>query len=170
MSLRVVEPGLCSLIVDNGRPRTRSLGVPSGGPADYSSFALGNAILGNPANAAALEIALVGPTLQAITRTGAVVFGSPVALSSGHQRLTCNQSFTLEPGEELHIAGIRDGARAYLCVIGGFQTPVILGCRCSLAPVRRDDMLPCAESSMRARAIHLPSASLEQTIADAFLD
>ena len=131
---------------------------------------MGNAILGNPANAAALEIALVGPTLQAITRTGAVVLGAPVTLSSGRQRLVCNQSFTLEPGEELQIGGIRDEARTYLCVVGGFQTPEILGSRCSLAPVRRDDMLPCSESSVRARAIRLPSASLEQSIAAAFLD
>jgi len=154
MSLRVLEPGLCSLIVDGGRPRTRSLGVPSGGPADHSAFVLGNSLLGNPASAAALEITLAGPVLQALARTGIVVLGAPVSLTSARQRLVCNQSFTLEAGEELHIGGIRHGARTYLCTAGGFQTPEILGSRSALAPVQRDDVLPCAESSARRRTIH----------------
>ena len=68
MSLRLLEPGLCSLIVDGGRPRTRSLGVVAGGPADSSAFSLGNALLGNPPDAAALEITLAGPVIQATSR------------------------------------------------------------------------------------------------------
>jgi 5-oxoprolinase (ATP-hydrolysing) subunit C len=154
MSLRVVEPGLCSLVVDGGRPRTRSLGVPSGGPADYSAFILGNALLGNTPEAAALEITLAGPILQATQQIAAAVVGAPSQLSSGRQCLVCNQSFTLETGKELHIGSIPAGARAYLCVAGGFQTAEILGSRCSLAPVRRDEILPCDESSVRRRAIY----------------
>jgi 5-oxoprolinase (ATP-hydrolysing) subunit C len=153
MSLRITEPGLCSLIVDGGRPRTRSLGVPCGGPADYSAFFLGNALLGNTPCAAALEMTLAGPVVQALTRTGAVVFGAPPLLNGGRQPLVGNQSFTLEAGEQLHIGSIPHGARAYLCVIGGFQTPLILGSRCSLEPVRRDDLLPCSESSARRQGI-----------------
>ena len=65
MSLRVVEPGLYTLIVDHGRPGSRSLGVPVGGAADRFSLALGNALVGNPPDTAALEISLAGPTLQA---------------------------------------------------------------------------------------------------------
>ena len=38
MSLRVLEPGLQTLVVDLGRPGTRSLGVPVGGAADLPEF------------------------------------------------------------------------------------------------------------------------------------
>src|SRR5262249_15766139 len=65
MTLSVLEPGLCTLVVDFGRPRTRSLGVPVGGAADRSALAIGNALVGNEPDAAALEISLAGPTLQA---------------------------------------------------------------------------------------------------------
>ena len=99
MSLRVLEPGLCSLVVDHGRPRTRSLGVPVGGAADRSAMAIGNAMLGNPPDAAALEIALVGPALSALRRAGAVVVGAPFQLSSGRQPLSTNKSFTLTADE-----------------------------------------------------------------------
>ena len=34
MPLRVLDPGLYTLIVDFGRPRSRALGVPVGGAAE----------------------------------------------------------------------------------------------------------------------------------------
>jgi 5-oxoprolinase (ATP-hydrolysing) subunit C len=153
MSFRIVEPGLCSLIVDGGRPRTRSLGVPCGGPADESAFVLGNALLGNPAHSAALEITLAGPVLQALDSTGVAVVGAPVSLSTGRQNMPGNRSFTLEAGEELHFGGIGHGARAYLCVSEGFQTPEVLGSRCSMGPVRRDDILHCAPTHTPRRLL-----------------
>jgi biotin-dependent carboxylase-like uncharacterized protein len=153
MSLRVLEPGLCSLVVDHGRPRTRSLGVPVGGAADCSAMAIGNAMLGNPPDAAALEITLVGPALSAWRRAGAVVVGAPFQLSSGRQPLTTNKSFILAADEELHIGGAPHGARAYLCVVGGFQTPVVLGSRSSLAPLRGGEELPCSQSETSAHFV-----------------
>jgi biotin-dependent carboxylase-like uncharacterized protein len=147
MSLRILEPGLCSLVVDRGRPASRGLGVPVGGAADRVSMAVGNAIVGNPMYAAALEITLVGPSLIALQRVGAVVAGAPFQLNSSRQELLGHKSFTLEPGEELHIGGTPHGARAYLCVVGGFLTPWILDSRSALSPAAKGDELPCAESS-----------------------
>ena len=74
MTLRILETGLCTLLVDFGRPRTRSLGVPLGGAADRTSLALGNALVGNPPEAVALEIALAGPTVQRLSDVAGVVF------------------------------------------------------------------------------------------------
>src|SRR5438552_16977665 len=76
MSLHVIEPGLYSLIVDLGRPHHRGLGVPLGGPADRGSFAAGNAALGNPPDAAALEITLAGPTLRTECDITCVICGA----------------------------------------------------------------------------------------------
>ena len=153
MSLRVLEPGLCSLIVDHGRPRSRSLGVPVGGAADRSALAVGNAILGNAPDAAALEITLAGPVLQAVHQVGAVLVGAPFHISIGRRSLAANTSFMLEAAEELHVGGTQHAARVYLCVVGGFQTPLVLGSRSSLAPLRRDEVLPCAESRVLTRFV-----------------
>src|SRR5438046_10578062 len=81
MSLRVLHPGLHSLVVDFGRPGSRSLGVPVGGAADRWSLALGNALAGNPPDAPALEIALAGPTLRAEATVSAILFDAPFDLT-----------------------------------------------------------------------------------------
>ncbi len=78
-TLTVVAPGFHTLIVDQGRPRTRSLGVPVGGAADRRALALGNALVGNEAAAAALEINYTGPTLRTSGPVAAVIYGNPVS-------------------------------------------------------------------------------------------
>src|SRR2546430_6494102 len=103
MSLRVLEPGLQTLVVDFGRPHCRSLGVPVGGAADRTSLAIGNALVGNPPNTAALEITLAGPTLEAGCDLACVVRGAPFELISNRQPLTVGKTFTLRAGEQLRI-------------------------------------------------------------------
>src|SRR5712664_674142 len=103
MTLRVLEPGLYTLVVDFGRPHHRSLGVPIGGAADRTSLSLGNALVGNPPDAAALEINLAGPTLEAGCNLACVVYGAPFALRSDRQELSVGKTFTFHAGERLRI-------------------------------------------------------------------
>ncbi|MCI0680661.1 MAG: biotin-dependent carboxyltransferase family protein [Gemmataceae bacterium] len=149
----VVEPGWATRLVDGGRPATRSLGVPVGGAADRASWMLGNAQVGNPPDAPALEIAVKGPTLRADCEIGCVVFGAPFVLSSARQALASGRTFTLATGEELHIGGAPAGLRAYLCVAGGFDAPVILGSRSALEPVARGAVLACSPSRLKPRFV-----------------
>src|SRR5687768_16251887 len=119
MSLTVLEPGLHSLLVDHGRPRSRHLGVPVGGAADRAALALGNALVGNPPDAPALEITMTGPTLRAEARVVGVLFGAPFVMAiSGGRPAVAGTTFALAPGEGLKIGGTPSGARAYLCVPG----------------------------------------------------
>ncbi|MBV9121772.1 MAG: biotin-dependent carboxyltransferase [Planctomycetes bacterium] len=156
MTLRVLDPGLATFLVDFGRPGSRSLGVPLGGAADRFSLAIGNALVGNPPDAAALEISLAGPTLQAEVSLACVLFGAPFDLLGNNQRLAMGKTFTLHPGEEVHIGGARAGVRAYLCVRGGLQAPVILGSRSALEPLHAGAELACLPGSMHARWVRLP--------------
>jgi antagonist of KipI len=157
MSLRVLTPGLFSLVVDEGRPNWRSLGVPVGGAADRTAFTIGNALVGNPPGAAALEVTLAGPTLEAEADLACVIFGAPFKLTSNRQTLSAGTTFTLTAGERLRIGGTRTGCRAYLCVRGGFETPVILGSRTGLAPLVAGAVLPCEPGTIRRRSLHLPA-------------
>ena len=156
MSLTVLEPGLASRIVATGRPRTRSLGVPVGGPADRRSLALGNSLLGNDPDAAALEIALTGPSLRAEDDVGCILFGAPfeskVSGPFNQRVLTPFSTFTLHAGEELRIGGANVGTRAYLCVVGGFHVPTILASQSALEPIRKGEVLSCETSTIRTRA------------------
>jgi 5-oxoprolinase (ATP-hydrolysing) subunit C len=161
MSLTVLDPGLASRIVDLGRPRTRSLGVPVGGAADRRSFMLGNALIGNPPDAAALEFALKGPRLRADADAGCVLFGAPFDAFRGDERIEVGRSFTLRAGEELRIGGTSRGARAYLCVCGGFDVPTILASRSAFEPLRRDEVLACNASAIHRRSC--PEAHLSHS-------
>ncbi len=156
MTLRVVAPGLCTLVVDQGRPRTRSLGVPVGGAADRFAFAIGNALVGNPPDAAALEVSLAGPTLVADCALGCVLYGAPFDITSDRQRLVAGTTFTLRAGEAVHVGGTYSGMRAYLCIRGGLQTPLILGSRSGLRPLTAGAELPCVPGSIGRRFVRIP--------------
>lgn len=151
MTLHLLDPGWSTRIVDLGRPRTRSLGVPVGGAADSASLMLGNALVGNPADAAALEIAVKGPRLQAGCTLACVLFGAPFEMTGTRVKQRAGVTFTLEEGEDLAIGGTLEGMRAYLCVAGGIQTPEILGSRSSLNNLAAGMQLDCRPGRIRRR-------------------
>jgi 5-oxoprolinase (ATP-hydrolysing) subunit C len=153
MTLRVLDPGLHSLIVDFGRPGYRSLGVAVGGAADRAALAIGNGLVGNQPDAAALEICLGGPTLQASCELACVVYGAPFVLESDQQRLRSNQTFTLQPDETLHIQGTPEAVRAYLCVRGGFQQRLVLGSRSAMETICAGEELHCTSGSIHGRFV-----------------
>lgn len=153
MSLRVVRPGLLSLLVDAGRPHSRALGVPVGGAADRAALAVGNALVGNPPDAAAVEVTLAGPVLTAEHPTAVVLFGAPFAVSASGTAVTPGTTFQLEPGDTLTIGPTPAGARGYLCVAGGFDGPLVLGSRSALEPLKADDVLTCGPSWCAPRGL-----------------
>jgi len=137
MSLEVLDPGWASRVVDMGRPDWRNLGVPIGGAADRTALAIGNALVGNPPDAAGLEVCLSGPRLRATGDTACVLYGAPFEMTGPQIALSPGKTFTLQTGDELHIGGSTQGMCAYLCVRGGFEASSILGSRSALEPIRR---------------------------------
>lgn len=158
MPLRLLEPGLCTLLVDFGRPACRSVGMPVGGAADRFSMAIGNSLVGNSPDAAALEIALAGPTLRSDCELACVLYGAPFDMTSNRQQRKAGVTFTLEAGEELRIGGTSRGARAYLCVQGGLEGKTILGSFSSLQPLATGTELACRSGRVRARFVQPPAS------------
>jgi biotin-dependent carboxylase-like uncharacterized protein len=118
-------------------------------------LAIGNALVGNPPDSAALEICLTGPTLEGDCDLACVVYGAPFELASDRQSLQAGTTFTLRSGERLHIGGTPRRARAYLCVQGGLQVPLILGSRNSLGPLQVGTVLPCTPGTIRPRFVRI---------------
>ena len=168
MSLRVVNPGLHTLVVDAGRPGWRCLGVPVGGAADRFSLAVGNGLVSNPANAAALEITLAGPTLEAECDLACVVYGAPFELKADGRRVVSGRTFTLHAGETLHVGGTPTRLRAYLCIRGGIGTAPILDSRSAFQPLRAGDALPVKPGEIGTRWIDEDrgTADSRQQVAD----
>jgi antagonist of KipI len=153
MTLHVVEAGLSTWVVDCGRENYRSLGVPVGGAADRAALALGNGLVGNRPDAAALEINLAGPTLRAGCRLACVLHGAPFELFSDRKRLRPGWTFTLELGETVSVRGTSSGLRGYFCVRGGILASPILGSRSSLQPVGAGTDLPCSAGAIHYRSL-----------------
>lgn len=127
--LQVIKPGLLTSVQDLGRYGHQASGVPVAGPMDSFSHRLANQLLGNAADAATLEITLIGPELLFETDT-------TIAISGAHFEVTCDDrmvpmgaSFGVRGGQRLKFGRILQGARAYLAVAGGVQTPPVLGSR-----------------------------------------
>src|SRR5262245_50708458 len=147
MAFHVRRPGTYSLLIDAGRPGWQHKGAPRGGPADRTAWQLGNLLLGNDPHAAALEITLHGPTLEATARHRLVVYGPIFATrlrrASSHlaEEVPSGHTFTVEPGDEVQLAGLsgQEGIRAYLCVEGGFHAEPILGSLTALEPLKAGD-------------------------------
>ncbi len=154
-TLTILNPGMQTLLVDAGRVRTRSLGVPVGGAADRFSLAIGNALVGNPPETTALECCLVGPTLRADVPLACVVWGAPFVLATNKRVLRSGTTFTLEPGELLRIGGSSRGMRAYLCIAGGIAAPQLLYSRSSLSPLTSDTLLTVREGRTTTRRADL---------------
>jgi antagonist of KipI len=159
MILHVLEAGLYTLVVDFGRPDARSLGVPVGGAADRTALSLGNALVGNSPDAAALEINGHGPMLRADEDVACVLFGAPFQLASSQQDLKAGKTFTLHAGEPLHIGGTPEGMRAYLCLRGGLQVPTILGSRSGLQALAAGAELQCLAGTIAPRYLRAAWAS-----------
>ncbi|MGH8705954.1 MAG: hypothetical protein ACREUO_11125, partial [Burkholderiales bacterium] len=63
MSIRILKPGLLTTLQDRGRYGMQHLGVVPCGAMDPVALELANALVGNQAGEAALEITLLGPEI-----------------------------------------------------------------------------------------------------------
>lgn len=125
MKLEVVRPGFTTTVQDRGRPGHAALGVGRSGAADRGSFELANRLVGNPPDAAALEVTLGGLVLRASALTTVAVTGAPCPVSPGGQ----NAPITLWPGDELVLGTASAGLRCYVAVRGGIDVAPVLGSR-----------------------------------------
>ena len=62
--VHVLRAGMLTTVQDRGRPGLAHLGIPPSGAADTEALELGNSIVGNDPDAAALEATLLGPALR----------------------------------------------------------------------------------------------------------
>lgn len=133
--LEVLACPVPASIQDLGRPGYRHFGVPLSGALDSVSLRLANALVRNPADAAALEMRLAGPRLQANApvRVALAHADAVIERAAGNREpLPAWRSTTLAPGDMLKIGAVRGGA-GYLAVAGGFAVPVVLGSRSTYA-------------------------------------
>ncbi|WP_454873693.1 urea carboxylase [Paraburkholderia xenovorans] len=146
-----------------GRTGYWDIGVPPSGPMDDLSFRLANELLGNPADAAGLECAMVGATLRFNTATLFVLGGAPLAATLDGAPVALWQVTRAPAGSVLKLGGVTGaGMRACLALKGGLQVPDYLGSKATFTlgqfgghagrALRKGDVLHLADGAGRGEA------------------
>jgi biotin-dependent carboxylase-like uncharacterized protein len=153
MALEILACGPSTTIQDAGRPGLSRIGLPSAGAMDPRALRLANALVGNPLQEAAIDLAFVGMVARA--RGGAL----QLALAGARAEIECagracrsHSTFILHEGEVVRIGSMSRGAYAVLAIAGGIAVPPALGSRSLDAraaiggldgrPLRAGDALP----------------------------
>jgi biotin-dependent carboxylase-like uncharacterized protein len=160
--IEVVKPGLSTTVQDAGREGYYNLGIPPSGALDQFSLAAANLLVGNPEDAAGLEMAYLGPVLRFGEAATVAVAGAELAPRVDDEERPLWEPFAVPAGATLTFAHLRAGARAYLAVAGGIDVPELLGSRSTYAlgslggyegrPLAAGDSLPVGSAPGEAAA------------------
>ncbi len=126
--LVVEQAGPLTTIQDSGRAGRARFGIPQSGPVDRLSFAAAQRAVGNPADAAAIELSLGGLTLRCIEgETRFAVCGGDFTAERDGQALGGWIAAWLGPGMRLRIRQQGAGNWAYLTFGGRLAARSWLG-------------------------------------------
>ena len=116
---RVTGPGVFTSVQAGPRRGWALYGVPPGGAMDLEALAGGNAAVGNPPSAPALEMTLVGPELEVLAEASVALSGSWLEPEINGRPVAAGALRRVRIGDRLRLGPLRGGMRAYLCVAGG---------------------------------------------------
>ncbi|MGB6986085.1 MAG: biotin-dependent carboxyltransferase family protein [Candidatus Aquilonibacter sp.] len=128
-AIRVERGGLQSLVVDRGRFGLRHEGVGWCGPMDAHSYATANALVGNVAGAAAIEIVLGDLTVAFECNTYFALTGADCAAELSGEPIRAWRAHEVYAGQRLVLQRPRAWMRSYLAIGGGIDVPLVLGSR-----------------------------------------
>ncbi|MDE2055051.1 MAG: biotin-dependent carboxyltransferase family protein [Pseudomonadota bacterium] len=162
MTIEVLKSGLLTTLQDTGRPGFAHLGVGRAGAFDAPALRIANALCGNPSDACALEITLLGPTLRFRGDAWIAVTGAPIPFRMDGADQQTWASVFVAAGATVELGAMRSGCRSYLAVRGGIEVAPVLGSRGTdvnarlgpLAgrPLRTGDTLAMGAATSPARA------------------
>jgi antagonist of KipI len=178
-SVYVVKPGLLTTVQDRGRWGSQSFGVSVSGAMDVYSHRLANALAGNGAEAATLEVTIAGPELEFDDARTIAVTGAVFEVTVDDRRIDLRSAVEVSAGSIMRFGRRLRGSRAYVAVAGGIATPSAFGSRATHLPsamggldgraLRSGDRLPLGapiRTSRPVRRPQIPESSAPWTLPD----
>lgn len=129
MKIKVISPGVLTTVQDTGRFGHQAAGIPEAGAMDRASLRLANALVGNPKDAAALELTVFGGTFEFDGEGTIALTGADMRPFLNGNRMPVNTAVPVKTGDRLELGAASRGMRAYLAVSGGIDVPAVLGSR-----------------------------------------
>lgn len=157
--IEIVEGAALATVQDLGRVGALNLGVGVAGAMDPMALAAGNILLGNEEGAAAIEIPVFPFVVRFTKRTAFAVTGADCAPALDGRPVIPWHGAEAAAGQTLSLsvpgASAWRATRAYLCVAGGIDVPLVLGSRSTQMrgafgghqgrPVQSGDVVPTHE-------------------------
>lgn len=123
--IEVVNTAPLLTVQDTGRFGHRHLGIPRCGMMDSLALQRANLLLGNPVDAAGLEISAAPVTIRSLQDHRMVLLGTDMQARINSQSVLPGVPFTLSPGDILTLTRPRKpGERALLAIAGGIEVPM----------------------------------------------
>lgn len=127
--IEIIASGPLNTVQDLGRRGYRNIGVATAGAMDSVALRVGNLMLGNAADCAAIEVQTF-PFKVRFTRTLAIALtGADCRARLDGRPLMPWWAITVQAGQELELNFPKGAARGYLCVNGGIDVPMLMGSR-----------------------------------------
>jgi antagonist of KipI len=172
--IQVQEPGLLTTVQDLGRDGFGPMGVSPCGAADPIALRLGNLLVANPQNAAALEMTLIGGTFFFPEGGIVALTGSDFGATLDGAAVEMWAPIEIQPGQTLRLGPTRSGARCYLCVQAGISVPPFLGSASTQIltglggfegrPLRKGDVLRSGPGAISFRKRAVAPSALERLL------
>ncbi len=172
--VKVLDGGLFTTVQDlPARLGYWDVGIPPSGPMDDRSHRLANALLGNTENAPALEVTLLGPTVEFRDATSIVLGGADFGARLDGVPVPMWTVLDVARGSRLELGRCAGpGMRGVVAVAGGFDVPQHLGSASTFVlggfgghggrALRAGDVIPIGESPVVATRIAGASVPAEQ--------
>lgn len=159
MAISIIKSGMLTTVQDFGRFGFQKSGMVVSGAMDALALQLGNMILGNPENEAALECTMMGPTLYFDTAQLIAITGGDLSPSVDGQPLAMWKPVYVSAGSTLSFGPPKSGCRSYICFWRGLDVPVILKSKSTYLhgkiggwhgrPLKKGDKIPFCKYSDR---------------------
>ncbi len=127
--IEIIETGPFNTIQDLGRHGYRDIGVTASGAIDPLAVKIGNILVGNDDDAAAIEVQTFPFKLQFGTGGIFAVTGADGSPTLDGRELIAWCTHVAEPGQILELRHPPRLARAYIAFRGGLDVPVLMGSR-----------------------------------------
>ena len=127
--MKVLAPGLLTTVQDLGRVGFAKQGVSPSGAMDGNALRAANLLVGNPENAACLEITSGGVHMEFRKRALIAISGADLSAAISGLALPSWRAIYVQDGSVVEFGDARRGWRAYFVVAGGIDVSKVMGSR-----------------------------------------
>ncbi|OKL36021.1 biotin-dependent carboxyltransferase family protein [Domibacillus mangrovi] len=129
MSIKVIRPGLLASIQDLGRYGFQKYGIIVSGAMDSFSLRIANLLVGNQEGEAAIEVTMMGTSLQFEKDSLIAITGGDLSPVIEGKKVPLWKPVLVKKGSILQFTACRSGCRAYMAVFGGYDIPEVMNSR-----------------------------------------